>query len=317
MIKLLYNLFAKFFRKSKKRLINKIIFLLGSNIIQNSRKNYSSAKSLYDVEAKVFSQNGEDGILDFIVTKLNINRPNFIEIGVQDYLESNTRFIYESYYPSGLIIDCQKNLNSIVKENINLWKGDLRIVEKFITSKNAENTILQNCDFDIDIFSLDIDGIDYWIIKNLSEKINPKVFVIEYNSIFGPQIEVTVPDIEDFSRENYHYSHLCYGASLRAFTELLKKKGYYLLGVNRLRNNAFFISNKFSKDKFFPNILDLSFNDFTNSLVRESRSEAGNLDFKTKKERKKIIEECYIIDVSNEKEEKKKLIEVYNENFNK
>lgn len=317
MIKNLNKLFSKLFRKSKKKFINKIIFLLGSNIIQNSRKNYNSVKSLYDVEVKVFSQNGEDGILDFIIKKLNLTRPNFIEIGVQDYLESNTRFIYESYYPSGLIIDCQKNLNSIVKENINLWKGDLRIVEKFITSKNAEDTILQNCDFDVDIFSLDIDGIDYWVIKNLSEKINPKVFVVEYNPIFGPQIEVTVPDIEDFSRENYHYSYLCYGASLRAFTELFKKKGYYLLGVNRLRNNAFFISNKFLKKEFFPNILDSSFSDFTNSLVRESRSKNGNLDFKTKKERKKVIEECYIIDVSNGKEEKKKLKEIYNENFNK
>lgn len=317
MIKNLNKLFLKFFRKSKKRFINKIVFLLGSNIIQNSRKNYNSAKSLYDVEVKVFSQNGEDGILDFIIKKLNITRPNFIEIGVQDYLESNTRFIYESYYPSGLIIDCQKNLNSIVRQNINLWKGDLRIVEKFITSKNAEDTILQNCDFNVDIFSLDIDGIDYWVIKNLSEKINPKVFVVEYNPIFGSQIEVTVPDIDDFSRENYHYSHLCYGASLRAFNELFKKKGYYLLGVNRLRNNAFFISNKFSKKEFFPNILDTSFSDFTNSLVRESRSKDGNLDFKTKKERKKVIEECYIIDVSNGKKEKKKLKEIYNENFNK
>ena len=52
-----------------------------------------------------FSQNGEDGILDYLLNKLKVDSKNFIEIGVGDYRESNTRFLYQKYHPKGLIVD--------------------------------------------------------------------------------------------------------------------------------------------------------------------------------------------------------------------
>ena len=77
------------------------------------------------------------------------------------------------------------------------------------------------------------------MIEKIKENFS-KVFILEYNSTFGSSLEVSIPDIENFSREQYHYSNLCYGASLRAYIKLMDQKGYYLLGVNRFRNNAFF-----------------------------------------------------------------------------
>ena len=116
---------------------------------------------------------------------MNIEKPKFVEIGVGDYTESNTRFLFESRTAKGLIIDCLEDLSSKVSKNLKLWKGDLKIEEIFVSSENI-NSVLEKNNFekDIDFFSLDIDGIDYWIIKSLPVNFS-KVAVIEYNPIFG------------------------------------------------------------------------------------------------------------------------------------
>ena len=56
---------------------------------------YNKVKYLSEVDYKIFSQNGEDGILDYLLYQLKIEKPKYIEIGVGDYTESNTRFIFE------------------------------------------------------------------------------------------------------------------------------------------------------------------------------------------------------------------------------
>ena len=85
-----------------------------------------------------------------------------------------------------------------------MWKGDLTIIETAVTSENILH-ILNSNDFDnnLDVFSLDVDGIDYWILKVLPEKLS-KIVVLEYNSIFGANLEVTIPYLKDFDRKKYH-----------------------------------------------------------------------------------------------------------------
>jgi hypothetical protein len=264
---------------------------------ENSKIKSAFAGNIPPEQQLIIDKNNQR--IDYLVKKLEIKKPNFIEIGIQDYSESNTRFLYEQYYSSGLVIDSQINLReNVLISGLNLWKGDLRIVEKFVSSKNIKEVILENCDFNVDIFSIDIDGIDYWVLNNLPDTIKPKIIIVEYNSIFGHDLEVTVPDIDNFSRDSYHFSNLCYGASLKAYVNLMKFKGYYFLGVNRLRNNAFFISNNYSKETYFPNIKKLSMEECTNSLFRESRSLDGNLNYLSAKDRKKQIYECELIDLS-------------------
>lgn len=291
------KIFILFFIKLKKKIATKLLLLVGMNLIYKSRIFYKEYSILEDSEIKIFSQNGEDGILDYLITKLEIRKPNFIEIGVGDYSECNTRFLYETYYSSGLIIDCIDDFPEKVRNNVNLWKGDLRVVKKFVNSKNIKEVILANCDFTVDLISIDIDGIDYWVLKNFPP-INSKIFVIEYNALFGSNLEITVPNIDNFSREKYHNSFLCYGASLKAYINLMNEKGYYFLGVNRLRNNAFFISKIYSKQIYFPKI-DNSINpELTNALFRESRSKNGLLNYFSSKKRVNEILDCEVIDIS-------------------
>ena len=146
----------------------------------------------------------------------------------------------------------------------------------------------------------DIDGIDHWVISKLKSNLS-KIFVAEFNPIFGSELEITVPDTGKFDRTNYHYSNLCFGVSLKALIKIMEKKNYYFLGTNLLKVNAFFVSNDFEKEKFFPkNHLErLSY--YTNSNIRESRDVDNNLNYLSGKKRLKAIENCEVIDLSNDK----------------
>ena len=108
------KIITKFLRKLNldRIFFDKLFFNIGLNQISENRKNYGNISNIQQIELKVFSQNGEDGIIDYLLTKLNLipHSTNFIEIGVGDYRESNTRFLYNRFHPKGLIIDCIEDM---------------------------------------------------------------------------------------------------------------------------------------------------------------------------------------------------------------
>ena len=185
-------------------------------------------------------------------------------------------------------------------KNISLWRGNLVVLEKNISPENINETLNKNVDFNIDIFSIDIDGLDYWVLDKIKAKIS-KVIILEYNSIFGHEKELVVPNLKNFDRTKAHYSNLYYGGSLKSYVSLMAKKGYYFLGVNRLRNNAFFINNDFSKNKYFENIDIMSLAESTNSNFSESRDEKGNLNYLKDDEKLKVISDCDVVNLQIDK----------------
>ena len=281
---------------------DKIMFCVGEVQISQNKNKYEEVSDLNEIEVKIFSQNGEDGIIDYLINKLKLNTKNFVEIGVGNYRESNTRFLYNKYHPKGLVVDFIDDMEKKVKPFVNLWKGDLRICNKQINSENILHTLNQNCDYKIDIFSIDIDSIDYWIIEKLNKRIS-KIFVAEYNPVFGSEIEVTVPNISGFERNKYHYSNLCYGMSLRALINLMDKKGYYFIGTNLQKINAFFILKDFKKEEFFKNIEIKSLDNYTNSNIRDSRDENYKLSYLSGDKKIKEIQECKVINLKDNKNE--------------
>ena len=164
---------------------------------------------------------------------------------------------------------------------------------------------------EIDLFSLDIDGIDYWILKKIPSDFS-KIIVVEYNSNFGHELEVTVPNIKKFNRTKYHYSNLCFGTSMKALINLLEKKNYTFVGTDISKLNAFFVSNlelnKISLN--IPNKNDLQ--KFTDSNLRESRNENGHLSYLSGNKKINEIKNCKIVDVSNDNEKLLTIKELYN-----
>ena len=289
-------------------LFDKIILCVGEVQISINRNKYEEITDLTETEVKIYSQNGEDGIIDYLIHKLKLDKKNFVEIGVGNYRESNTRFLYNKYHPKGLIVDYVDDMEKKVKPFVNFWKGDLRIRNKQINSENILDLLNNSCDYEIDLFSIDIDSIDYWIIEKLEKNIS-KIFVAEYNPIFGSELEVTVPNILGFERNKYHYSYLCYGMSLKALINLMDQKGYYFIGTNLQKINAFFILKEFKKENFFPKIKIKSLDNYTNSNIRDSRDRNDHLSYLTGDKKLKEIEECEVI---NLKDNKKELIKLKN-----
>ena len=291
MKKLIYNFF---FRKYQ----NRKLYMIGLSHILLMRKNYSKVNKLSDVDYKIFSQNGEDGILDYLLYQLKIEKPKYIEIGVGDYTESNTRFIFERCSPKGVIVDCLENLEEKIKKNFSLWKSELKIVNDFVNPNNIIK-IMREADTlnNLDIFSLDIDGIDYWILKELPKDFS-KIAIVEFNPIFGKNLKVSVPNITNFDRKKYHYSNLCFGMSLQAAIEIMNEKNFYFVGTNLLRNNAFFISKNYKKEKYFENLVINNIENSTDANFTESRDIKGNLNFLNYQKRVKEILECEVIDLS-------------------
>ncbi len=285
-------------------------YMLGSIFFNQKKKDYHLIKNLDETEYKVFSQTGEDGILNYLISILNISNCKFVEIGVGDYSEANTRYIYENSFSKGLIIDIEKNFKTKVSKHIHLWKGLLDLENVEVKSKNI-NEILNkhNLSDSLDLFSIDIDGVDYWVINELKNSIS-KIFVAEYNPTFGCNLEITVPNDENFSRFNAHNSGCYYGASLKAIVSLMDKKGYDFIGTNKLNFNAFFIVKNLS-DKFVKlkdNLKNMS--SYTEIKIRDTRNINGEFNFLDQKERLNLIADKEIIDVSNQEHKKYKIKEI-------
>jgi len=207
----------------------------------NSQK--ESIKDLSEVEFQVFSQWGDDGIIQYLTSKIEIPNKTFIEFGVENYKESNTRFLLINNNWTGYIIDgSEENVSFIRKDTIS-WACELHCECAFITRENI-NDLINKVGFDpeMGILSIDLDGNDYWVWEAV-DSVNPAIVITEYNSLFGKNTLWTVPYDPSFVRSEKHNSWIYYGASLGALDRLASKKGYSLIGCNSKGNNAYFIRN--------------------------------------------------------------------------
>ncbi|CAL65532.1 hypothetical protein [Christiangramia forsetii] len=279
--------------------------LLSNSLIQNG-KIWSSLlkekniKTLSDAEFKVFSQWGDDGIIQYLINYLSIENKTFVEFGVEDYQEANTRFLLINDNWSGLVMDgSQQNISKIRQDEI-FWKHDLRIKAGFITAENINELIKEEgIQGEIGLLHIDIDGNDYWIWKAL-EVVDPIIMIVEYNSVFGSERAITVPYSDDFYRFKAHYSGLYAGASLKALCDLGQMKGYDFIGSNSAGNNAYFVKKGFCKDLKILN----SETGYIESRFRESRDANGNLNYKRAGDRIEVIRDLPIYNTETNQIEK-------------
>lgn len=224
---------------------------------------------------RVCSQWNEDGLLQYLITHGGITSRRFVEFGVGDYRESNTRFLLQKDNWVGLILDSSPdNIRSIRNSEI-YWRHQLTAVEAFVDAGNVNRVLAEHgMSGDIGLLSIDVDGVDYWIWKAISD-VSPQIVICEYNGLFGPDAAITVPYDPAFDRTRKHYSWLYAGASLAALTDLGREKGYTLVGTNSGGNNAFFVRN----DVLANGTIQVSATPYTRPMFRESRNPDGSLSY--------------------------------------
>lgn len=252
--------------------------------------------SLAEVEFQVFSQWGEDGIIQYLIRNVPIENRSFIEFGVEDYSEANTRFLLVNNNWRGLILDGGERHIAFCARRGLRWRHTLEAVSAFVTRENV-NGLFERAGFtgDIGLLSIDVDGNDYWIWKSI-EIVQPRIVIVEYNAGFGPDLPLVVPYRSDFSRLRAHHSGQYYGASLAAFAQLGEEKGYRFIGCNSAGNNAFFIRKDLETAVTSVGVAE----GFVGPHFRDSRDSDGALTYATtRNERLAAIADLPLVDLRN------------------
>jgi hypothetical protein len=193
-------------------------------------------------EFSAFSQNGEDGIIDQLLSALSSSNRYFVEIGSSDGLENNSACLAFIKKYDGLMIEGDPFKAANAERFLQSLNWSVQYLNLFMTPAAVSGLTSACLHLDPDLFSLDIDGNDFHVAEAcLTGGLRPKVICVEYNSAFGPDRAVTIPYDPLFNYMTTHPSGLYYGVSLEAWRKLLGRHGYRFVTVESRGVNAFFV----------------------------------------------------------------------------
>lgn len=248
-----------FYHLSKVRGLRRIIkwFNQTKLYIYKLSEDYRALESpliLNNYEAKTFSQNGEDGILEEIFKRVGLTNKFFIEFGIEDGSENNCRHLLVNKGWSGLWIEGSPDH---VKKASNTFKDyPVEIQNEFITKENIVSLIKKSeSPLEPDFLTVDIDGNDYYVWEEILKSYKPRVCSIEYNASFTPSLDFSMT----YNPENIFKSNRDYGASLKSLTQLGQKYGYDLVGCDSRGVNTFFVRADLTDGKFYRPGQDVDF----------------------------------------------------------
>jgi hypothetical protein len=191
---------------------------------------------------KVYSQTDEDGIIDFIFSRVP-NQGTFVEVGVQSGVECNSLLLllkgWRGVWIEGSADYCRKIASDL---GASAFPPRFRVTNAFVGRENIAALVGDAMAFmgveELDFFSLDIDGNDRHVMEALiGSGIRPKILCVEYNAKFPPGVSVTVRYDPNHVWDATDYM----GSSLQSLVDLLGPLGYRLLTCNIPGINAFFI----------------------------------------------------------------------------
>lgn len=269
--------------------------LIGSLISKSVNEN-TDVHELNEVEFRVHSQWGDDGIIQWITSVLPSIEKRFIEFGVADYIESNTRFLLINNNWSGLVLDSDQRNIDFIKRQKWFWRYNLDTKACMVTRENVNEVVGEWVGKrGLGLLHIDVDGNDFWIWEAL-ESVRPSIVIIEYNSVFGKDRAITIPYTANFERHGVHCSGLYAGASLAALAWLANRKNYCLIGCNSAGNNAYFVA----RECMNKNLRERTVNEsFVESKFREARNAKRNLTYASGAYRVEIIRGMPVYNVEN------------------
>ncbi|MBK9511287.1 MAG: hypothetical protein IPP61_14465 [Cytophagaceae bacterium] len=271
--------------------------MLALGTILTNQQLLIDSTNINDYEFKIFSQFGDDGIIQYLIRNIKIENETFIEFGVESYYESNTRFLLMNNNWSGFVMDGSKESMQNLYYQSWYWRYDLNQKAAFIDKENV-NDLIRSSGFS-NLGLLHIDGNDYHILEEIDfSELNPSILIMEYNSVFGNERLISTPYRKDFYRTKAHYSNLYFGASLPALNFLANKKGYALVGCNKAGNNSFFVRKDLLNEKVKEISIDQA---YKVSKFRESRDINNDLTYISGNDRMELLRGMEVLNVVTQK----------------
>jgi hypothetical protein len=190
-------------------------------------------------ENKIYSEQGEDGILLTIFKKIGTINKFCVDFGAGDGVTCNSGFLVK-----------HKKWNSLQMDLLTI--GAPRVKTERINAENIESLFKKyQVPTEFDLLSIDIDFNDYWIWQAINQY-SPRVVLLEYNPSFKPDESFVVEYNPNTSGDNSSY----FGASLLAYSKLAKEKGYTLVSCTTQGMNCFFVRNDLVKNNFLLKPID-------------------------------------------------------------
>ena len=221
-------------------LVSTALLVPGATIANEAK----SGPTLADLEASeriVFSQFGEDGVIEKIFETIEPGPKFAVEFGAHDGVQnSNMRNLVLNHGWSTYQIEGSKPLaEKLAKayaghpttktEQAWIWPGNIEVL--------FEDAGVPR---DLDLLVIDIDSNDYWVWRAIHD-FRPKVVVIETNPFFPPP-ELMVVKYHPMNYWDYTYY---VGASMQSLVNLGKQKGYELLYQMKTGPNVFFVAKEY------------------------------------------------------------------------
>jgi len=203
--------------------------------------------SFRDIGWGLYSQHDEDGILLYLFARIGARTRCSVEICAGNGIECNTANLLLNHRWTGLLVDgSEENVEAATafyrdRPETMHWPP---VTKRAWLTRDNVNAVIREAGFggEIDLLSLDVDGVDYWLWEAL-DAVHPRVVVLEYNHLLGPDVSMSVPYRDDFVADFTQYGSDYAGASLRAFVNLGRRKGYRFVGTNSIGTNAFFVGS--------------------------------------------------------------------------
>jgi hypothetical protein len=226
--------------------IGVIIFIIKNKCIDKMENKIN----LENFERKIYSQNGEDGITMKLIELIydDCFQKFYVEFGVENGNECNTKILRENYNWIGLQMDGNN-------ENISI---NLR--KEFITKENiidlfSKYNLPSETNFNINLLSVDIDFNDYYCLQEILKIYKCDIIICEYNATHLP----TEDKIIIYDRNGKWDGTNYFGSSLLSLNKLCEKYNYTLVYCNKNGVNCFFIHNDIinTKNLYFQNMGDI------------------------------------------------------------
>jgi hypothetical protein len=189
-----------------------------------------------------FSQNGEDGVIDHLLSLIESPNRYFVEIGASDGIQNNTAFLAFVKNYSGLMVEGDGFKSEYGTQFLQSLNWSVDYVALMVEPDEIDRVMDVSLVDDPDLLSLDIDGNDYFVMKALLERgMRPKVICVEYNSAFGPTSPKSIAYTPGLDYQAFHPSQLYYGVSIGGWQALFGRHGYRFVTVESRGVNGFFV----------------------------------------------------------------------------
>lgn len=221
---------------------------------------------LTQFELRVFSQNGEDGVLAEILRRIGVGEQRyFVEFGVESGREGNCVYLADIAGWRGLFMDGDERFFTALQQKYRASEL-VHTTNAMVMPENVQELFAAaEVPSEPDVLSIDVDGTDYWIWEAIKDY-RPRVVVVEYNSALDPRRRLVQPADYEVGWDGTDY----FGASLAAMRSLGERKGYRLVHAELSGVNAFFVREDLAEGRM-PDAEDILLRGVPNYFQRGIR----------------------------------------------